>query len=107
MAKLSKNEIMKKYVDSISDENLSIEFMEDIADSIEENLIDVDAISAELEEVKTKLEQSSKDLEDMKSRYKERFVSSDEIEETSDIVNDEEVYEEKEEKEELIDVKEI
>ena len=109
MAKLSKNELMKKYVGSIGDENLAIEFMEDVTDSIEES-------SSELEDVKAQLEQALKDIEDrqmelesFKQKYKERFLSTD-IEEVikEDAVNDAEVYEEKsDEDEEIIDVKEI
>ena len=57
MAKLSKNELMKKYVTSIGDENLAIEFMEDVTDSIEES-------SSELEGVKNELEKALKDVED-------------------------------------------
>lgn len=109
MAKLSDKELMRKYVGSIGDENLAIEFMEDIADSL------VDS-SQELEDVKSELEQALKDIEDrqmelesFKQKYKERFLSTD-IEEVikEDAVNEEEVYEEKsDEDEEVIDVKEI
>ena len=94
MAKLGKDEFNKKYSEKIVDnDDLLIELMEDIADS-------VDVESEELEKVKSELDDYKSKYDDLKSKYKERFLSS------------EDVPEEKEEKEELeekevIDIKEI
>lgn len=108
MAKLSKNELMKKYVGSIGDENLAIEFMEDISDSIEESSAELDSVKAELEQALKDIEDRQMELESFKQKYKERFLSSD-IEEAiaEDAVNEEEVFEEKKEEDEVIDVQEI
>lgn len=107
MAKLSKNELMKKYVDAISDENLSIEFMEDVTDSLEDSSEEIDALKAELDSLKLEMENKVADLETLKAKYKERFLSSDVIDEIKEEINEEEIYEEKEDKEEVIDVTEI
>lgn len=109
MAKLSKNELMKKYVNSIGDENLAIEFMEDLTDSIEESSSELDSVKSELEQALKNVEDKQMELESFKQKYKDRFLSNDTIEEVvaEDSVNDAEVYEEKENDEEVIDVKEI
>lgn len=110
MAKLSKNELMRKYVGSIADENLAIEFMEDIADSIEESSAELEGVKAELEQALKDIEDRQMELESFKQKYKERFLSSDieEVIKEDESVNEEEVFEEKsEDEEEVIDVKEI
>lgn len=108
MAKLSKNELMKKYANSISDENLAIEFMEDISDSIEESSAELDSVKSELEQALKDIEDRQMELESFKQKYKERFLSSDIEEEIAkDAVNEEEVFEEKKDEEEVIDVQEI
>lgn len=110
MAKLSKNEIMRKYVGSIGDENLAIEFMEDISDSIEESSAELEGVKAELEQALKDIEDRQMELESFKQKYKERFLSSDieEVIKEDEVVNEEEVFEEKsDEEDEVIDVKEI
>lgn len=110
MAKLSKNELMRKYVGSIGDENLAIEFMEDISDSIEESSAELEGVKAELEQALKDIEDRQMELESFKQKYKERFLSSDieEVIKEDETVNEEEVFEEKsEDEDEVIDVKEI
>ena len=99
MAKLSKDELLTKITERIEDEDLSIELMEDISDSID---FDSDAMKSEYESKITELEMA---LEDLKKKYKERFLKgeSDIVEE---IKEDEEKPEELKE-EEVIDVEEI
>ena len=93
MAKLGKDEFNKKYSEKIVDnDDLLIELMEDITDS-------VDVESEELEKVKSELEDYKSKYDDLKSKYKERFLSSEDI--------PEEKEEEKLEEKEVIDVKEI
>ena len=93
MAKLGKEEFNKKYSEKIVDnDDLLIELMEDVSDSVETNNEELDKMKSELDDYKSK-------YEDLKSKYKERFLSS-------------EVIPEKEEKEELeerevIDIREI
>ena len=89
MAKLTKDEFIKKYNEKLADNNeLAVELMEDITDSIESDI-------SELEEMKKK-------YDDLLNRYKERFMSSEEVVEEVKEETTEEVDEE-----EVIDVKEI
>lgn len=89
MAKLTKEEFIKKYNEKLADNNeLAVELMEDITDSIESDI-------SELEEMKKK-------YDDLLNRYKERFMSSEEVVEEVKEEATEEVDEE-----EVIDVKEI
>lgn len=89
MAKLTKDEFIKKYNEKLADNNeLAVELMEDITDSIESDI--------------TELEDMKKKYDDLLNRYKERFMSSEEVveevkDETTEVVDEEEV----------IDVKEI
>lgn len=91
--KLSKAELKQRISDNIQDnDDLVISLLEDIEDSMVENnesIID-ETQRRELEELKWK-------YEDLKTRYKERFLKGEETEET----------EEKEEKEELEEVEEL
>lgn len=98
MAKLGKDEFNKKYSEKIVDnDDLLIELMEDVSDSIEVgDSEELATLKAELDDIKTK-------YEDLKEKYKERFLSSEEIkEEIKDEVEDETL-----EEKEVIDVKEI
>lgn len=100
MAKLSKEELKAKINEFDISDDLKISLFEDIEDSM------VDPDTTELDNAKAELEKAMSDLEDMKTKYKERFLSKEEVEE---IAKDEEVSdsEEEEEKEEVIDVKDI
>lgn len=101
MAKLSKEELLKKIDESSMTDDEKISFMEDISDSIE-----VD--NTELESVKNELESAKTELELLKSKYKERFLSGEEIAKVEEKIEDaiEEVDPEVKE-EEVIDVKDI
>lgn len=89
MAKLTKDEFIKKYNEKLADNNeLAVELMEDITDSIESDI--------------TELEEMKKKYDDLLNRYKERFMSSEEVVEEVKEETTEEVDEE-----EVIDVKEI
>ena len=89
MAKLTKEEFIKKYNEKLADNNeLAVELMEDITDSIDSDI-------SELEDMKKK-------YDDLLNRYKERFMSAEEVveevkDEATEVVDEEEV----------IDVKEI
>ena len=100
MAKLSKEELKAKINEFDISDDLKISLFEDIEDSM------VDPDTTELDNAKAELEKVMSDLEDMKTKYKERFLSKEEVEE---IAKDEEVSDsvEEEEKEEVIDVKDI
>lgn len=92
--KLSKDELKKKITDVVADDDTQIALLEDIEDSFVES------------EDGDKVEKSAYDeleikYNDLKSKYKERFLKGDDKEE-EDKEDDEELKEE-----EVIDVKEI
>lgn len=95
--KLSKQELKQRISDSITDnDDLVISLLEDIEDSMtetNESVIDETA-KKELEEIKWK-------YEDLKSKYKERFLKGD------DKKDDEEKEDDEMKEEEVVDVKEI
>lgn len=94
MAKLSKDELLAKITERITDEDLVIELMEDISDSLD--------VSAEEEKkvLEDKISELELKLEDLKTKYKERFLKGDVIEEK-------EIEIEEPKEEEVIDIKEI
>ena len=94
MAKLSKEEFIAK-IDEKLPEELKIEFMEDVSDSFENDNSDVIA------EKDAEIERLNAEVEELKAKYKERFLKGDEIEEEKS----DEVDELKEE--EIIDIEEI
>lgn len=92
--KLSKEELKKKIDEVIQDDETKISLLEDIEDSME--------VSDETEKVeKTAYDEVVTKYEELKEKYKERFLKGEEVEKTED-----EEPEETEEKE-VIDVKEI
>ena len=97
MAKLSKEQLLSKITEKITDEDLSIELMEDISDSMGGD--DSESVKAEYE---AKISELTSALEELKKKYKERFLKGEETEEEKE----EESSEELEEKE-VIDVEEI
>lgn len=93
--KLSKDELKAKIDEKITDEDLKIELLEDVEDSI-------DIVEDEVEKVlKEDYDKILNELADLKEKYKARFLSKDDIVEEKV----EDVLEEKDE--EIIDVKEI
>ena len=91
MARLGKDEFNKKYSEKINDDDLLIELMEDATDSFDNE--------SEVNSLKEKLEQKEKEYEDLKAKYKERFLSSD-------VLTKKEVIEDIQEKE-YVDIREI
>ena len=87
--KLSKDELLAKINEKVMDEDVKIELIEDVTDSFE---IDDSNSNEEYEQRITDLEDKYKNLQE---KYKERFLNK--VEEKED----------DEEKEEVIDVKEI
>ena len=96
MAKFSAEELSSRVNDLELDDNVKISLMEDITDSITPDE------SEELAEVKSELEKAKADYEDLKEKYKERFLKAAEVEEVKDEVKDEDL-----EEKEVIDIKEI
>lgn len=96
MAKLSKDELLKKVSEKVMDEDVQIELLEDITDSFETETIDT---SSEDKERITELENQVKEL---KTKYKERFLKGSDEKEDIDESEDTEMKEK-----EVIDIKEI
>ena len=96
--KLTKEELINK-VDSLAiEDEIKIELMEDITDSFGEMAAEVD--NSENEELRKSYEDLAVKYEDLKARYKERFLADNsEEDEKKEIIE--------EEKEDVIDVKEI
>lgn len=92
--KLSKEELKKKIDEKIENEDLKIELLEDIEDSVDVMKED------ETEKVeKTAYDEVVAERDEIKRKYKERFLNGEE--------QSEEVKEEDLKEEEIIDVKEI
>ena len=99
VSKLSKQELKAKVAEKIEDKDLQIEILEDIEDSMNE--ID------ESEKVdKAEYDKAISELEDIKEKYRQRFLEVEEvIEEVKETNADDSIDEVKEE--EVIDVQEI
>ena len=89
--KLSKDELKQKVNDLVTDNDIAIQLLEDIEDSIEVGEVD----TSKIDELQAK-------FDDLQEKYKQRFLSGEEkkVEEKKD---DDEELEEKE----VVDIKEI
>lgn len=94
MAKLSKEELIKKVSEKVMDEDVQIELMEDITDSVDTSSED-----------KTRIEELETQVKELKQKYKDRFLKGSEEKEDKDEKNEDEDVELKEK--EVIDIKEI
>lgn len=90
MAKLSKEDLLTRVNESGMTDDEKISFMEDITDSF------VEPDTTELDKVKA-------DYEDLKEKYKARFLSSEEVKEVKEEKEEPKEMEEKE----VIDIKDI
>jgi hypothetical protein len=90
--KLSKDELKQKVNELVTDNDIAIQLLEDIEDSMEVGEVD----TAKIDELQAK-------LDDLQEKYKQRFLKGDEKKDAED---KKEVDEELEEKE-VIDIKEI
>lgn len=98
MAKLTKEELIAKIdATSLTDEE-KISFMEDITDSFEP------ADTTELENAKAELEAKTKEYDELLAKYKERFLSNEDVKVE---VDEEEKIEPEMEEKEYVDVKDI
>ena len=92
--KLSKDDLIKKINEKVLDEDVKIELMEDVTDSLEANTDSSTEDSQRIEELETK-------YKNLQEKYKERFLKGSE--EPKETEKDDDELEEKE----IIDVKEI
>ncbi len=90
--KLSKDELKQKVNELVTDNDIAIQLLEDIEDSMEVGEVD----TAKIDELQAK-------LDDLQEKYKQRFLKGDDKKDAED---KKEVDEELEEKE-VIDIKEI
>ena len=88
--KLSKEELKQKVNELVTDNDIAIQLLEDIEDSMEVGEVDT-----------TKIDELQAKLDDLQEKYKQRFLKGDDKKDA-----EEEVDEELEEKE-VIDIKEI
>ena len=102
MAKLSKVELLNK-IDSLEiSEDAKITLMEDISDSFEVS------DTTELDSAKADLEKALADIEDLKAKYKARFLSGEVmVEDKKEEVEEEKVEDPEMKEEEVVDVKDI
>lgn len=90
--KLSKEELKSKVNELVTDNDIAIQLLEDIEDSMEVGEVD----TAKIDELQAK-------LDDLQEKYKQRFLKGDD---KKDAEEEKEVDEELEEKE-VVDIKEI
>lgn len=91
--KLSKEELKAKVNELVTDNDIAIQLLEDIEDSMEVGEVD----TAKIDELQAK-------LDDLQEKYKQRFLKGDDKKDAED--KKEDVDEELEEKD-VIDIKEI
>lgn len=85
--KLSKDELISKINGLEIDDNVKIELMEDVTDSME---VAPEVDNSEIERLKA-------ENEDLRAKYKERFLKGDEVATETEVVEKEEVEEDEEE----------
>lgn len=90
--KLSKEELKQKVNELVTDNEIAIQLLEDIEDSMEVGEVDT-----------TKIDELQAKFDDLQEKYKQRFLKGDD---KKDVEEKKEVDEELEEKE-VIDIKEI
>lgn len=90
--KLSKEELKQKVNELVTDNDIAIQLLEYIEDSMEVGEVD----TAKIDELQAK-------LDDLQEKYKQRFLKGDDKKDAKDKKEDDEELEEKE----VIDIKEI
>lgn len=90
--KLSKDELKQKVNELVTDNDIAIQLLEDIEDSMEVGEVD----TSKIDELQAK-------FDDLQEKYKQRFLKGDDKKEAEDKKDVDEELEEKE----VIDIKEI
>lgn len=96
MAKYSAEELSSRINELELDDDVKISLMEDITDSVSPDE------SEELASIKAELEKKVAEVEELKEKYKARFLKASETEEEKEESEDEDL-----EEKEVIDIKEI
>ena len=68
MARLTKDELLSKITEKIDNEDLALELLEDVSDSIEE--------TGEINRLTEELNKVTNDYTDLKQKYKDRFMTN-------------------------------
>ena len=84
--KLSKEELKQKVNELVTDNDIAIQLLEDIEDSMEVGEVD----TSKIDELQAK-------LDDLQEKYKQRFLKGDEVATETEVVEKEEVEEDEEE----------
>lgn len=95
MAKLTKEELIKKVSEKVTDAEVQLELMEDITDSFGD-VVD----NSELEELKVK-------YDELMNKYRDRFLEVKEVKEEIEDAQKEDSEEDELKEEEVIDIQEI
>jgi len=95
MAKLTKEELIKKVSEKVTDAEVQVELMEDITDSFGD-VVD----NSELEELKAK-------YDELMNKYRDRFLEVKEVKEEIEQAQEENSEEDELKEEEVIDIQEI
>ena len=95
MAKLTKEELIKKVSEKVTDAEVQVELMEDITDSFGD-VVD----NSELEELKGK-------YDELMNKYRDRFLEVKEVKEEIEDAQKEDSEEDELKEEEVIDIQEI
>ena len=99
--KLSKEDLKKKVNEIVTDNDVAIQFLEDIEDSFDETS-DVD--NSKIDELQARIDEQQAKIDELQEKYKERFLTGNKEEKTEDKKPEEdEGLEEKD----IIDIKEI
>lgn len=98
MAKLTKEELIAKIDATGLSEEEKISFMEDVSDSFEVN------DTTELDNAKAELDAKTKEYDELLAKYKERFLSNEDVKVE---VDEEEKVEPEMEEKEYVDIKDI
>lgn len=88
---LSKDELKKRIAEVITDDNISISLLEDIEDSMTDK--PNEDITKALEQSKLENEKLIAENEELKKKYKERFLTTEQVEDVqkkAQIIEDEE-----------------
>lgn len=96
MAKLSKDELVQKINEKVMDEDVKIELIEDVTDSLNENETN--------EEDKQRIDELETKYKVLQTKYKERFLKANDVDDKEN--KKEEKSDELDEKE-VVDIKEI
>ena len=70
MAKLSKDELISKISEKVTDENVAIELLEDLSDSFD---------TSEVDNLRNELTTKDAEIQELKTKYKERFLNGNSI----------------------------